>query len=132
DPKTGQGSVWRAEDVELKLAEGFLTREAWEAICEERAAEAHAAWLADPASEAERFELLRMARDARLGETDYLVAPDYPLTDEQRGAVTAYRQALRDLPAKAGAPWDGGGALTPWPEMPALTATGTHGGAACA
>ncbi|MDE7370504.1 MAG: phage tail assembly chaperone [Desulfovibrio sp.] len=118
DPATGMGSVWREEDAEAKLAEGFLTEAAWTEICEARAAEEYAAWLVDPETEPERFELLRQARDARLAATDYLVAPDYPLNEEQRAAVMVYRQSLRDLPAQEGAPWDGGGELTPWPEAP--------------
>ena len=119
DPETGQGSVWREEDAEARLAEGLITGEAWQEICAAKAAEERAEWLASPDTVAERFELLRGARDAKLAATDYLVAPDYPLTDEERAAVTAWRQALRDLPAQAGAPWDGGGALTPWPAEPA-------------
>ena len=115
DPETGQGSVWREKDAPAKLAEGLITEEAWQEMCAARAAEEYAAWLASPETEAERFELLRMARDAKLAATDYLVAPDYPLTNEQRAAVTAYRQALRDLPAQEGAPWDAGGPATPWP-----------------
>lgn len=70
-------------------------------------------------TDAELFARLRAARDARLAATDYLVMPDYPLDEETRTEVEAYRQALRDLPAREGAPWDGGGELTPWPEMPA-------------
>lgn len=119
DPETGQGSVWREEDVPAKLAEGLITQEAWQELCAQQAAEAHAAWLADPDTGAERFRMLRSARDARLAVTDYLVAPDYPLASERKAAVITYRQALRDLPAQDGAPWDGGGELTPWPEMPA-------------
>ena len=46
--------------------------------------------------------------------------PDYPLDDTLKGAVQAYRQALRDLPAQSGAPWDGGGEATPWPEIPSV------------
>ena len=121
DPETGQGSVWREEDAPAQLAKGMITEAAWLEIRAARAAEEYAAWLADPETEAERFELLRQARDAKLAATDYLVAPDYPLTDEQRAAVTADRQALRDLPTQEGAPWDGGGELTPWPEEPAVT-----------
>ena len=120
DPETGQGSVWREEDAAAQLERGLITQEAWQEICAAKAAEERAAWLASPDTEAERFEMLRGARDAKLAATDYLVAPDYPLTGEQRAAVIAYRQALRDLPAQEGAPWDGGGELTPWPEMPAL------------
>ena len=121
DPETGQGSVWREEDAEARLAEGMITEEAWLEICNAEAAEAYAGWLASPETEAERFEMLRRARDAKLAATDYLVAPDYPLTDAERAAVTAYRQALRDLPAQEGAPWDGGGPATPWPEAPVVS-----------
>ena len=40
------------------------------------------------------------------------------LTPEQYTALLTYIQALRDIPAQPGAPWDGGGELTPWPEIP--------------
>ncbi|WP_454019967.1 phage tail assembly chaperone [Azospirillum sp. Marseille-Q6669] len=33
----------------------------------------------------------------RLDATQHLVAGDYPLTDESRAALLAWRQALRDL-----------------------------------
>lgn len=64
------------------------------------------------------FTNLRTERDRRLAATDYLLMPDYPLSGDQRAAVQVYRQALRDLPAQPGAPWDGGGEGTPWPELP--------------
>ena len=63
----------------------------------------------------ELFARLRFERDKRIAATDYLLTPDYPITGEKREAVTAYRTALRDLPALDGAPWDGGGVNTPWP-----------------
>ena len=88
-------------------------------MCADRAAEARAAWLESPDTEEERFAMLRSARDAKLAATDYLVVPDYPLSEEERAAVTAYRQVLRDLPAQPGAPWDGDGEATPWPAQPA-------------
>lgn len=66
----------------------------------------------------ELFSTLRMERDARLAATDYYVMSDYPAED--KSAVLAYRQALRDLPAQPGAPWDGGGEKTPWPSKPEL------------
>ena len=69
-------------------------------------------------TEAELFQQLRVERDQRLAATDYLLMPDYPISDDQRAVVQAYRQALRDLPAQSGAPWDGGGEATPWPELP--------------
>ena len=70
-------------------------------------------------TEVELFQQLRALRDRRLAATDFLLMPDYPISGEQRAVVQAYRQALRDLPAQEGAPWDGGGEATPWPELPA-------------
>ena len=74
--------------------------------------------LAEYNSEEARFERLRSERDQRLAATDYLLMPDYPLSDDQRTILRLYRQALRDLPSQEGAPWDGGGEATPWPELP--------------
>ena len=73
---------------------------------EQAAAEAEAARLAEYNSEAARFERLRSERDQRLAATDYLLMPDYPLSDDQRTILQVYRQALRDLPSQEGAPWD--------------------------
>lgn len=67
----------------------------------------------------ELFIQLRRSRNAKLASSDYLLISDYPLSVEKRADVLAYRQALRDLPAQEGAPWDGGGEATPWPELPA-------------
>ena len=66
-----------------------------------------------------RFERLRAERDRRLTATDYLLMQDYPLDNTHKEAVRIYRQALRDLPSQEGAPWDGGGESTPWPDLPA-------------
>ena len=66
----------------------------------------------------QRMSTLRTARDARLTATDKYMLPDYPISADNMAAVKAYRQALRDLPAQPGAPWDGGGTETPWPELP--------------
>lgn len=72
------------------------------------------------------FSSLRTARDVRLVSTNWLVerhrdeqeaGKATTLTTEQYAALLAYRQALRDLPAQTGAPWDGGGTSTPWPVM---------------
>lgn len=65
---------------------------------------------------------LRQIRDERLVATDYLLMPDYPLADSEKLQLVAYRQELRDLPGKAGSPWDGGGENTPWPNLPKLVA----------
>ena len=64
------------------------------------------------------FATLRAARDARLARTDKMLLPDYPITAEALEKVKTYRAALRDLPDQPGAPWDGGGEATPWPERP--------------
>ena len=64
------------------------------------------------------YALLRSARDLRLASTDKMMLADYPITPEELVAIKAYRHLLRDLPAQEGAPWDGGGELTPWPELP--------------
>ena len=89
---------------------------------EQAAAEAEAVRLAEYNSEAARFERLRAGRDRRLTATDYLLMPDYPISDDQRAVVQTSRQARRDLPAQAGAPWDGGGEATPWPAAPEVVA----------
>ena len=89
---------------------------------EQAAAEAEAARLAEYNSEAARFERLRAERDRRLTATDYLLMQDYPLDNTHKEAVQIYRQALRDLPAQEGAPWDGGGKETPWPAAPEVVA----------
>ena len=86
---------------------------------EQAAADAEAARLAEYNSEAARFERLRAERDRRLTATDYLLMQDYPLDNTLKEAVRLYRQALRDLPSQEGAPWDGGGESTPWPDLPA-------------
>lgn len=86
---------------------------------EQAAADAEAARLAEYNSEAARFERLRAERDSRLSATDYLLMQDYPLDNTLKEAVRLYRQALRDLPSQEGAPWDGGGESTPWPDLPA-------------
>ena len=46
----------------------------------------------------------RAKRDALLAETDFMMMPDYPLSEAKRAAAAAYRQALRDVPAQAGFP----------------------------
>lgn len=89
---------------------------------EQAAADAEAARLAEYNSEAARFERLRAERDSRLSATDYLLMQDYPLDNTLKEAVRLYRQALRDLPAQEGAPWDGGGDETPWPAAPKVVA----------
>lgn len=81
---------------------------------------AEAARLAEYNSMAARAARLRTERDARLVATDKYLLADYPISPEELVTIKAYRQFLRDLPAQEGAPFDGGGELTPWPELPAV------------
>ena len=75
----------------------------------------------------ELFNRLRIERDARINSVLWMrerhadeleLGKETSLTPEQYTALLTYIQALRDLPAQPGAPWDGGGELTPWPIKP--------------
>lgn len=109
-----------SDDYEERVAHFVALWKEEKARLEQAAAEAEAARLAEYNSEAARFERLRAERARRLAATDYLLMPDYPLNDISKEAVQMYRQALRDLPSQDGAPWDGGGEETPWPQLPSL------------
>lgn len=56
------------------------------------------------ASDADYASEAREKRNALVAETDYLMMPDYPLSETKRAAFVAYRQALRDVPAQSGFP----------------------------
>ncbi|MGE4319614.1 MAG: tail fiber assembly protein [Deferribacterales bacterium] len=58
---------------------------------------------------------IRSKRDTLIAETDYLVMPDYPLSDTILTAVKEYRQALRDITAQEAFP-----ASVTWPEKPEI------------
>ena len=97
----------------------------WQAEKDRIAAEeaaAEAARLSEYNSSEACFSRLRTARDTKLTATDKYLLPDYPISADDLTAVKTYRQALRDLPAADGAPWDGGGDATPWPEAPTVAA----------
>lgn len=55
-------------------------------------------------TEQELASMVRSQRDAKLSATDYLVAPDYPISPEDLEAVKVYRQALRDITEQSGFP----------------------------
>ena len=107
------------EDYDDQVAPFVTLWQDEKARIDQAAAEAEAARLAQYNSEEARFERLRAERDRRLTATDYLLMQDYPLDNTHKEAVRIYRQALRDLPSQEGAPWDGGGESTPWPDLPA-------------
>lgn len=109
----GNAEIWDEQPA------GYLTQTAWNAARAAEAEAAEAARLAEYNSEPARARRLRAERNRRLAATDYLMMRDYPLAEEDERALASYRQALRDLPARDGAPWDGGEENTPWPVMPA-------------
>ena len=55
----------------------------------------------------------RQKRDRLIAATDYLVTPDYPISDDRLAKVKTYRQALRDIPKQAGFP-----RTITWPKKP--------------
>ena len=55
----------------------------------------------------------RQKRDRLIAATDYLVTPDYPISDDRLAKVKTYRQALRDIPKQAGFP-----RTITWPDKP--------------
>ena len=62
---------------------------------------------------------VRAERDRRIAETDYLVIPDYPISQDKLEEIKVYRQALRDLPQQPGFPWNGPNApACSWPVEP--------------
>ena len=69
------------------------------------------------------FDDLRASRDVRLAATDKYLLADYPINEGDLALVKAYRAALRALPEQPGAPWDGGGKVTPWPDAPDILQT---------
>lgn len=64
-------------------------------------------------TKAELEARVRTKRDALIEETDYLLMPDYPISEEELAAVKTYRQALRDVPQQDGFP-----TTVVWPEKP--------------
>ena len=50
--------------------------------------------------------IIRAERDRLLAECDYMMMPDYPLSELDRATKAAYRQSLRDIPEQAGFPRD--------------------------
>lgn len=55
----------------------------------------------------------RQKRDRLIAVTDYLVTPDYPISDDRLAKIKIYRQALRDIPEQSGFP-----RTIIWPDKP--------------
>ncbi|WP_411330105.1 phage tail assembly chaperone [Desulfovibrio desulfuricans] len=80
-----------------------------------------------PLTTEELFFRIRGQRDARINSVLWMrerhsdelaLGKETSLSQEQYTALLTYIQALRDLPAQPGAPWDGGD--IPWPVMPQI------------
>jgi hypothetical protein len=59
------------------------------------------------------WDSLRANRNQRLSQSDWTQLADAPLTQEQKNAWAAYRQALRDVPSSASTPEE-----VVWPPTP--------------
>lgn len=56
-------------------------------------------WVLDVVAELEAAHAAERAwRNAQIAATDFLVMPDYPISDARRAELYAYRQSLRDWP----------------------------------
>ena len=58
---------------------------------------------------------VRLERNKILSDTDHLIQSDYPISDEKKQEIKAYRQALRDIPQQDGFPDN-----IVWPDKPAI------------
>ena len=74
------------------LAGDTLAQDVWAAL--------KSAVVQEPAPEPESLKIARakLVRDGYLNDTDVFMLVDYPITDERRAVIRAYRQYLRDLP----------------------------------
>lgn len=58
---------------------------------------------------------IRAKRNNLLSNTDHLIQSDYPISDEKKQEIKAYRQALRDIPQQDGFPEN-----IVWPDKPVI------------
>ena len=66
-------------------------------------------------SDEEYAQEARAKRNQLLDETDYLVNPDYPVSDQKKEEIKAYRQLLRDISKQPGFPRN-----IEWPVKPVI------------
>lgn len=67
-------------------------------------------WVVSPIPEEEMAAKVRKQRNAKLAECDWTQVADAPV---DKAAWATYRQALRDISAQAGFPWE-----IQWPTQP--------------
>lgn len=73
-------------------------------------------------TEEELASIVRGNRDSKLSETDYLVIPDYPISEDNLAEVKVYRQALRDITEQTGFP-----KYVSWPDVPKFLCKSSDG-----
>lgn len=73
-------------------------------------------------TEEELARNVRGIRNAKLSDTDYLVASDYPISEENLAEVKVYRQALRDITEQEGFP-----KKVIWPDVPEFLCEDSEG-----
>lgn len=73
-------------------------------------------------TEEELARNVRGIRNAKLSDTDYLVASDYPISEESLAEVKVYRQALRDITEQEGFP-----KKVIWPDVPKFLCEDSEG-----
>ena len=61
----------------------------------------------------ELAQQIRAKRNGLLNQTDYLMMPDYPISDDKRKLIEEYRRALRDITEQDGFP-----RTITWPNKP--------------
>ena len=66
-------------------------------------------------SDEEYAKEAREYRNQLLADTDYLVVPDYPISEQKREEIKAYRQLLRDISKQPGFPRN-----IEWPVKPII------------
>jgi hypothetical protein len=99
------GGKWHTKYV---LGPIFTDRPATDTEPAQTAAEQEAAWKA--MKDAEQAKAVRADRNRRLADSDWTQLADAPV---DKTAWATYRQALRDVPAQAGFPWN-----VQWPDTP--------------
>lgn len=99
------GGKWHTKYV---LGPIFTDRPATDTEPAQTAAEQETAWKA--MKDAEQAKAVRDDRTRRLSATDWTQLADAPV---DKTAWATYRQALRDVPAQAGFPWN-----VQWPDTP--------------
>jgi hypothetical protein len=99
------GGKWHTKYV---LGPIFTDRPATDTEPAQTAAEQEAAWKA--MKDAEQAKAVRADRNRRLADSDWTQLADAPV---DKTAWATYRQALRDVPAQSGFPWN-----VQWPDTP--------------